>query len=310
VVHALDVLRRRGHAETTLDLPAVMLRALESWREKPGVLTVIPCPEPTRPALFMGESGILLVLWRLEPADAIADDLHALVLENLSNSANDVMWGTPGTLLVAQLMHDWTGEERWADAARRTEAALLDARGRDGLWENELHDHRYRGLGPFHGAAGNVLVLGLEDLGEVLRDTAVVEDGLANWPTALGDDDLLAQWCAGAPGIVTCAASYLDEDLLLAGAELAWKAGPSGDEKGSSLCHGTAGSGWAFLKAFERTQDELWLERARRFAVHALEQTRRVPSRYSLWTGGIGVALFAADCMEACAAYPVLETWE
>ena len=106
MVHALDVLRRRGHAETTLDLPAVILRALESWRKKPGVLTAIPCPEPTRPALFMGESGILLVLWRLEPADEIADDLHALVLENLSNSANDVMWGTPGTLLVAQLMHD------------------------------------------------------------------------------------------------------------------------------------------------------------------------------------------------------------
>jgi hypothetical protein len=35
-----------------------------------------------------------------------------------------------------------------------------------------------------------------------------------------------------------------------------------------------------------------------------------VPSRYSLWTGGIGVALFAADCMEASTAYPVLETWK
>jgi hypothetical protein len=109
---------------------------------------------------------------------------------------------------------------------------------------------------------------------------------------------------------VTCAASYLDEDLLLAGAELAWRAGPSGDEKGSSLCHGTAGTGWAFLKAFERTRDDLWLERARRFAVHALEQARRMTSRYSLWTGDVGVALFAADCVEAHTRYPVLESWE
>ena len=117
------------------------------------------------------------------------------------------------------------------------------------------------------------------------------------------------QWCAGAPGMVTCAASYLDEDLLLGAAELAWTAGPSGEEKGSSLCHGTAGTGWAFLKAFERTQDELWLERARRFAVHALDQARRMPSRYSLWTGDLGVALFAADCLDVQTQYPVLETW-
>ena len=118
------------------------------------------------------------------------------------------------------------------------------------------------------------------------------------------------QWCDGAPGVITCAGAYLDEDLLLAAAELAWRAGPSGEEKGASLCHGTAGTGWAFLKAFGRTQDELWLERARRFAVHALEQARRRPRRYSLWTGDLGVALFAADCIEACTAYPVLETWE
>ena len=193
---------------------------------------------------------------------------------------------------------------------RETEAAALAARDEDGLWPNVLHGEVYRGLGPFHGAVGNALVLGLDDLGEVLRETAVVEDGLVNWPTAVGDDELLLQWCAGAPGIVTCAASYLDEDLLLGACELAWQAGPSGDEKGSSLCHGTAGTGWGFLKAFERTQDELWLERARRFAVHALEQARRMPSRYSLWTGDVGVALFAADCLEARRVIPVLETWD
>jgi lanthionine synthetase-like protein len=307
---ALDRLRTRGFAETSLDLAAVMRRALEVWRAKPEVLIGLPKPEPTRPALFMGESGILLVLWRLEPSEETADDLHALVLENLSNPANEVMWGAPGTLLAARLMHGWTGEARWGEAARRTEAAVLDARGDDGLWSNVLHAGSYRGLGPFHGAAGNVLVLGLEDLGDVLREHAVVEGGLVNWPTVVGDDELLLQWCAGAPGIVTCAASYLDEDLLLGAAELAWKAGPSGDEKGSSLCHGTAGTGWTFLKAFERTQDELWLARARRFAVHALEQVEGMPSRYSLWTGDPGVALFAADCLEAQTRYPVFEAWD
>ena len=82
-------------------------------------------------------------------------------------------------------------------------------------------------------------------------------------------------------------------------------------EKGPAICHGTAGNGYAFLKAFERTGDELWLDRARRFAVHALGQVaRRGHGRYSLWTGDVGAALYAADCLEARAAYPVLDSWD
>ena len=116
------------------------------------------------------------------------------------------------------------------------------------------------------------------------------------------------QWCHGAPGIVSSAASYLPEELLLAGAELTWQAGPHG--KGPGLCHGTAGNGYALLKAFERTGDELWLDRARRFAVHALEQVeRRGRSCHSLFTGDVGVALYAADCLDARARFPILDGW-
>ena len=105
------------------------------------------------------------------------------------------------------------------------------------------------------------------------------------------------------------------EELVLAGAELVWQAGPHGDEKGYGICHGTAGNGYALLKTFERTGDERWLERARRFAVHALEQAARLEGtrgrrRYSLWTGDVGAALFAADCLDARARYPILDTWE
>jgi hypothetical protein len=101
---------------------------------------------------------------------------------------------------------------------------------------------------------------------------------------------------------------YLDEELLLAAAELVWHAGPHGEDKGPNICHGTAGNGYALLKTFERTEDERWLERARRFAVHALEQVGRMPRRYSLFTGQLGVALFAADCIDARGAYPILES--
>ena len=86
-----------------------------------------------------------------------------------------------------------------------------------------------------------------------------------------------------------------------------WRAGAHGDEKGPNICHGTAGNGYALLKTFERTGDEVWLDRARRFAMHALEQVERMPSRYSLFTGAIGVAIYAADCIDARPNYPILD---
>jgi len=106
---------------------------------------------------------------------------------------------------------------------------------------------------------------------------------------------------------VTTAGDYLDEELMHGGAELTWRAGAHGPEKGAGLCHGTAGNGYALLKAFELTGDELWLERARRFAVHALAQVAAAPGRYSLFTGGVGVALFAAACVDEDARFPILD---
>ena len=79
-----------------------------------------------------------------------------------------------------------------------------------------------------------------------------------------------------------------------------------------SGCHGTAGNGYGFLKTFARTGDERWLGRARRFAMHALGQVERLRAerghgRYSLWTGDLGVAIYAADCLEARSAYPFFD---
>ena len=147
----------------------------------------------------------------------------------------------------------------------------------------------------------------------MLARTAIREGGLANWPPRDGsrDDEIRVQWCHGAPGIIVSAADSLDEELLLAGAELTWHAGPFGPEKGAGLCHGTAGNGYAFLKTFARTGDELWLDRARRFAVHALGQVKqRGRGRYSLFTGDVGVALFAADCLDGRDGYPVVDSFD
>jgi lantibiotic modifying enzyme len=312
VAFALDELRRRGLAETTLDLAAVAIAALERWRAEPDFMKGEIVPEPGAAGLLTGEAGILLVACRLTGGTELADRLHELVLANLENEAEDLMWGTPGTLVAAAAMHGWTGEERWAEAARRSADALASRRGPDGLWTQRLWATSFRGIGTVHGLAGNVSALLQvddprndmlrEESAAVLARAAARENGLANWSS-----ERKLQWCASAPGIVSLARDYLGEELLLAGAELVWQAGAPGDEKGHGICHGTSSNGFALLAAFERTQDERWLERARRFAMHALAQAARMPGRYSLFTGDPGTALFAAACLDADARYPVFE---
>jgi hypothetical protein len=303
VVWALDDLRRRGLAETTLDLSAIATTALERWRAEPDFIEGEVVPEPAAAGLLTGEVGILLAACAL--GHRLEDDLRSLIRANLANEADDLMWGTPGTLVAALAMG-------WDELARESADALASRRDSDGLWAQRLWGTSFRGVGTVHGLAGNVrALLQVDDPRNVplrtesaaaLARAATREDGLANWSS-----EGKLQWCAGAPGVVSAARDYLDEDLLLGGAELVWRAGPPGDEKGNGICHGTSGNGFALLAAFERTQDEQWLERARRFAVHALAQAAHMPGRYSLFTGGVGTALFAAACLDADARYPVLE---
>jgi hypothetical protein len=323
VIWALDALAHRGDAEPQTDLPAAAASTLAAWRRKPDFMAEVELPSRKESGLMSGEAGILLVAWRLTGRDELADDLYARVRENEDNEADEVMWGTPGTLVAARAMLEWTGDERWREACRAGVEALWSRRDRDGYWTQRLHGEEYKGLTPPHGLVGNVQALrplldaerrqALErETNALLARAAFVEEGLANWayierpelPSAAGEIRL--QWCAGAPGIVIAAADYLEEELLLAGAELVWRAGPPTLEKGPGICHGTAGNGYALLAAFGRTGDETWLERARSFATHALAQVDNAEGRYSLWTGGIGVAIFAADCLDATTRYPVL----
>jgi lantibiotic modifying enzyme len=328
VLLALDELRHRGHVETRLDLPDLARRNVELFRERPDFMKFERFA--LRESSFLcGETGVLLAAMRLAPTRRLAHDLERRIRANVDNPAEELMWGAPGTLLAASLVYRWTRDPRWRNLARMTADALWSRRDGDGMWTQRLYGRESRSLTPPHGLVGNVQGLRpvvsaarrqtLErDVNRILARAAHVEDGMANWPpherpTLPGPDgQVRVQWCVGSPGIVIATADYLDEELLLAGAELVWRAGPHGLEKGASICHGTAGNGYAFLKVFERTGDERWLERARRFAVHALDQVRGLREqhgrgRYSLWTGDLGAALYLADCLDARATYPVLD---
>ena len=329
VIWALDELRRRDHAESRLDLAEVAERTLERYAVRPDFMAGISLPEERESAFLTGKSGLLLAAFRVAPSRQIANELHRLVRANIANETEELMWGSPGTLIAARHMLEWTQDVRWREAWEEGAAALLGRRDANGLWTQKLYGHTDQLLGPAHGFVGNVLALGrgldlrrraalYRTSSAVLGRTAIVENGLANWAPSMSEalvhrtGIIRVQWCHGAPGVVASAADYLDNELLAAGAELTWRAGPHRDERGSSLCHGTAGNGYAFLKVFARTGDERWLERARRFAVHALAQIRRQRTsrgrgRYSLWTGDLGVGLYLADCLDARTAYPVLD---
>ena len=88
--------------------------------------------------------------------------------------------------------------------------------------------------------------------------------------------------------------------LLLDGGETTWSVGPLANN--ASICHGTAGNGYTFLKLYQRSGNDVWLHRARSFAMHAIAQMRAQHERwqrpwFSLWTGDAGVACYLNACI-------------
>jgi hypothetical protein len=292
--------------------PELADRLLESFHARPDFAE-------QRTSLFLGEAGIALYAVRHRPE--LVDRLYELAVVP-EDETFELLWGSPGGLLVADAMLTATGEPRWA--ARWDELAdhLMAARQENGFWTQRLHGNTCEHLGPAHGMAGVVLALARRrpiDATPALAAHAVREGAHANWPAAL-DEGLVhhsgtirTQWCHGAPGMVTSFASLPADDrldeLLIAGGELTWAAGPL--RKGAGLCHGTAGNGFALLKLFTRTGDELWLDRARRFAVHAAAQVaearrRDGRGRHTLWTGDLGTAIYLQQCLAETSNMPTI----
>ena len=245
-----------------------------------------------------------------------------------------LVWGGAGAMLAVLTLHERTGDARWKTLLLKHFDALwaqwadADGSGR-WLWTQDLYGISERRLGALHGFAANGLAMlraappdraaeTLRRIRETVRTTAVREGGYANWPVSDTAPVFFLQFCNGAPGfIATLAATPSGEDadvdaLLLQAGELVWRAGPP--VKFPSLCHGAAGSGYAFLKLYARTDHDRWLQRARRFAMHAIDQTEtwRVQygqRKYSLWTGDLGLAVYLADCIEGVARIPLLDVF-
>jgi len=329
IIWALEQLAAGGGVELVRDYGVVAERLDAEIEREPD--------EADRPddGFLGGRCGALAVAQRRRDDLARADLLLQLMAGHAEHRALDLFYGSPGTMVLAAAEHVRTGDARFADVWRASADHLLDTWRVDEelgvrLWTQYVRPDRpdrYVGFG--HGFAGNAFALlngsGLtpDERRAVERDAvatakrlAAVEGDLANWPAVVDaplalSDGIRTQWCHGAPGMIIALGRACPDDgewteLLLAGGRLTWDAGPLRNRAG--LCHGAAGNAYALLALWQRTSDELWLERARRFAMHALAQVERQETPWhSLFTGDLGVALCLRSCLEGDARFPALD---
>jgi hypothetical protein len=288
---------------------------------------------------LMGDTPAILLRYWLSPEESDADELAKLIESNIDHPTRELMWGSPGTLLTALYLYERTHDGRWAELFRKTSdklwsQLLWSPEYQCHYWTQDMYQTQSSYLDGVHGFVVTALplihgrhLLNTEEwkkweecIINTVQRSATWEGQLVNWRVWLYTPEgrnppMLMQLCHGAPGFVTCLAdmpgSTLDATLVAAG-EAIWAAGPL--IKGSNLCHGTGGNGYAFLKLYQRTKDIKWLERARAFAMHGIQQTeddamQYGQMRYSLWTGDLGFAIYLWDCIRGLGEFPTLDVF-
>ena len=334
VIWALDYLHRIEAAQVAADFRSVLPKVIERTVIDHDVSS--PADYEKHGSLLRGDMGAALLAMRLKPASSIADLIYRRAEANNELPIRELMWGMPGSMIAAVHMSEMTQEERWRGLFEVQAARLLtelEDTPQGLLWTQDLYGAKDRFLGPVHGFAGNMIpfLLGwdwltaaqqghvAEFVPKTLEANAWRYEVGTTWgPRSKREKRLfICQHCHGAPGMVTTFADApfstpeLDA-LLLDGGRFAWAAGPL--TKGPGLCHGTGGNGYAFLKLYRRTNDPIWLDRARQFAMTAIVQYRGARmvagrGRYSLWTGDIGLAIYLWDCIVGNARFPMIDVF-
>ncbi|BBM03529.1 LanC-like protein [Microbulbifer sp. GL-2] len=321
VITAMQILRRYGYTEITFEqnLPTI----LQAYR--------LSHNSNWEAGLQLGELGILVPTYLANTAEREVEDRIIQCMEQMLDLPYfDITSGQTGMMHVALFLYHKTGDKRWCElylkgASSLLKAWKLDENSSQWLWTSEVFGFSRRYYGACHGVAGNtsILLQGQEffdrDVSNsilkrsifTLNRAALITSNLVNWQLydQQPSNKLLIQWCHGAAGVITSMAAIptrtsttdnLLEQLMQMGGNLVWKAGPL--RKGSNICHGTAGNGYAFLYLYKRYANAHWLDKARAFAMMAIEQCREArkyygQGRYSLWTGDAGLAIFLHHCL-------------
>lgn len=287
-------------------------------------------------SFFFDKFAFLLFKEKLTPSEKNRAELDELLSSISTDDKNEILFGTPGTMLGVYYLIKLSGDQRFYEHFQRLKRMVLEA------WEldNESHCHMwsqnfsgsFKLVGAAHGTFGNIQVLlrtkellSEEEIklinsrsSEAFQKLSIETGECANWPKLRGDSNhMLLHWCHGAPGVICDLADYLpryekNDELLVKAGNLIWEAGPL--KKGTSICHGTTGNALAFLKLHKRFKDDLWLERAKAFAMHALKQCQELEKqhgqlRYSLWTGDLGLVWLNMQIKNNTADLPMLDVY-
>lgn len=287
------------------------------------------------PSYFLGSVGIAFARYAISGERDALDRAETHMRANVGNPTREALWGSPGTAFAALLVRERDGDPRYDDLLRATQNELWEtwSPGDDAglLWEQDLYGQRFRFTGAAHGAFGNFVPFvrardllsrseraqSCERIVAMLARYAISDGEATNfWSIGSPPSGTRMQWCHGSPGIVTSLAAYPTDDerierALIAAGEGVWRAGPL--RKGPTLCHGTAGNGFAFLRLAERTGDACWFARGEAFAMHAIRQVDAWRAEFgmpsaSLWTGDVGVALYVDAVLRRDPAILTLDT--
>nr|CAD2165449.1 unnamed protein product [Meloidogyne enterolobii] len=182
----------------------------------------------------------------------------------------------------------------------------------------QWHGDEY--LGAAHGVSGILqILLSYWDFLDYSAKTAVrqsvdwylsiqLNDG--NFPSGtdrIGRTEELIHWCHGATGalhmflaahLVFDGAKYLQAAIRCG--QLIWERGIL--RKGPGICHGVAGSGYAFLLLYRQTLENEWLDKAKVFALIIMSENFKNAARtpdcpWSLFEGWAGSLCFLIDLL-------------
>lgn len=335
VLWALDYLGGYGDFDLPLSQPELAERLYSRFVDRDiKAFTQYSIDGRSCPSYFLGETGMLLVMSRLQPNAAAAhwDKLLPLVRQNMKNPTMEALWGGTGSIIPALFKLEQEDSPQWRESLVEHAQFMKDTLSRDNpqncpIWVQDLYGLKRTLLGAGHGFVGNMypFIRGGRFLPKALADwalndsvecaikAAVVEGDCCNWPAELvlhegKSHKFLLQWCHGAPGVITSLngipQGYSQEfdALLLKAGEAIWRAGPL--TKGVGICHGTDGNGYALLKLYTRTGDPKWLARARAFAMYAIGQNI---NGHSLWEGDLGLACYLHACLVEDDRFPLLD---
>ncbi|CAH9054768.1 hypothetical protein PSECIP111951_02058 [Pseudoalteromonas holothuriae] len=321
-IHALQILSEYGYKVN--DLSGSIEGVYQSFLKTPDV--------SVEPGLQIGELGILMPAILVQPDNVNLSRLVMRCMEDtIALPLYEITSGQSGMMHAALALYRKSGKSHWKDLFVKGAKSLMDnwiqnTETGEWLWQSQVFGPKRHYYGACHGVTGNanILLQGADLLPDgysriiIKRTVATLnisvkqKENLANWTlcTKPDIDKLLVQWCHGAAGVVTAMSrtpvidspeSKLLDKLLDETGELVWQAGPL--LKGSNICHGTSGNGYAFLYLYQKTGKLVWLDRARKFAMHSIEQCQKArlhygQGRYTLWTGDAGLAIYLYHCMQ------------